>query len=39
MTYRIWFGSRWRIWTLGETQAFLESGSAWLKAITRIERL
>ena len=39
MIYRIHFGTRFRIWTLRETEAFLTSNSAWLKAITRIERL
>lgn len=39
MIYRIHFGTRFRIWTLRETEAFLNSHSAWLRAVTRIERL
>ena len=39
MTFKIHFGHQWRIYTLRETEAFLNSNSAWLKAVTRIERL
>jgi len=39
MTYIIHFGTRWRLWTLREVEEWLVSGSPWLRACTRIERV